>query len=56
MVAAADQKSVLIALMDDATDQLATLRVDVLPVELSAVADELERFFGDEANIPAPPT
>ena len=50
VVAAADQKSVLVALMDDATDQLATLRVDVLPVELSAVADELESFFGEESN------
>jgi hypothetical protein len=52
VVAAADQKSVLVALADDATDQLATLRVDVLPVELSAVADELEDFFAEEANDP----
>jgi len=52
VVAAADQKSVLVALLDDATDQLATLRVDVLPVELSAVADELTHFFEDEANDP----
>jgi hypothetical protein len=52
VVAAADQKSVLVALMDDGTDQLATLRVDVLPVELSAVADELSRFFDDDANDP----
>jgi hypothetical protein len=52
VVAAVDQKSVLIALADDATDQLATLRVDVLPVELSAVADALEDFFADEANDP----
>ena len=52
VVAAADQKSVLVAFVDDATDQLATLRIDVLPVELSAVADELEDFFDDEANDP----
>jgi hypothetical protein len=52
VVAAADQKSVLIALADDLTDQLATLRIDVLPVELSAVADALEEFFDDQANDP----
>jgi hypothetical protein len=52
VVAAADQKSVLVALLDDATDQLATLRIDVLPVELSIVADELERFFAVEENDP----
>ena len=52
VVAAADQKSVLVAFVDDATDQLATLRIDVLPVELSAVADELEDFFDDQANDP----
>jgi hypothetical protein len=52
VVAAADQKSVLIALVDDATDQLATLRVDVLPVELSAVADDLQHFFEVEENDP----
>jgi hypothetical protein len=52
VVAAADQKSVLIALVDDPTDQLATLRIDVLPVELSAVADALEEFFDDEQNDP----
>jgi len=52
VVAASDQKSVLIGLADDATDQLVTLRVDVLPVELSAVADALETFFDDESNDP----
>lgn len=52
VVAAADQKSVLIGLADDATHQLATLRVDVLPVELSAVGDELEKFFDQEQNDP----
>jgi hypothetical protein len=52
VVAAADQKSVLIALVDDVTGQLATFRVDVLPVELSAVADALEEFFDDQQNDP----
>jgi hypothetical protein len=52
VTAAADQRSVLIALADDATDQLATLRVDVLPVELSAVADALRLFFTAPENDP----
>jgi hypothetical protein len=52
VVVAADQKAVLIGLADDATHQLVTLRVDVLPVELSAVADDLEKFFDQEQNDP----
>ncbi|HVR28809.1 MAG TPA: hypothetical protein VMS86_04685, partial [Thermoanaerobaculia bacterium] len=52
VVAAADRQSVLVALVDDGSHQLVTLRVDVLPVELSAVADELARFFADVEDDP----
>ena len=52
VVAAADGQSVLVALVDDGTHQLVTFRVDVLPVELSAMADELARFLAEVEDDP----
>jgi len=52
VVTADDQQSILIAMAHDATEQMVMLRVDVLPVELSAVADELARFLAEDGNDP----
>jgi len=47
-----DDTSVFVAFASEVTDQLLLLKVDVLPVELSAMADELERFLAEDGTDP----
>lgn len=50
IVAGSDSQSVLIGFADDATERVVLLGIEALPREISALADELERFLRDEKD------
>jgi hypothetical protein len=51
IVAGPDSQSVLVAFGDDVTDRLVTLRIEALPLEVSALAGELQQYLaGEEAD------
>jgi hypothetical protein len=48
VVPGSDSQTVLVGFADAASHQMVTLRIEVLPAELSALADELERFLRED--------
>lgn len=47
-------EAALVGFVDAATEQLVTVRLDVLPAELSALADELDRFLREQDSCSLP--